>query len=514
MSSSIIRGKYLVAGVRDDGASEIIRDGALYQENGEIKDVGPYAEVKARRHPDEEIGSDRYMVIPGLVNAHHHIGLTPFQLGVPDLALEPWITARYAIRDIDPYLDTLYCAIQMIESGITTVMHNHSINASATAGISSPVDLGRQVLRAYEESGMRSAFSFMFRDQNSVVYQDDGEYIASLPAELGSRVRSHLQGRALSSEEYFATFAELHDSFSDNGRINVFLAPGNVQWCSDVFFQTAKEYATRYGTGMHVHLQESVYQKMYGLRTWNKTPLAHLNDLGFLGPELSCAHGVWLTEPDIDLLSESGTIICHNASSNLRLKSGVAPLNRLWDRGVTVAVGIDEAGINDDNDMLQEMRLVQKIHRLPGVDSPSPTSHQILHMATVNGAKATLFNSQVGTLEPGKRADAVLVDLAGITEPYLHPDTDMVDALVYRGRASDVNTVVVDGEVLMRDGRITKVDKKAVWAELKQHMSRPLAQHEIDRANLGRDLLPYVNRFYEEWGLPGGRPHYLYNEAE
>ena len=179
-----------------------------------------------------------------------------------------------------------------------------------------------------------------------------------------------------------------------------------------------------------------------------------------------------------------------------------------------MAVGIDEAGINDDNDMLQEMRLVQKIHRLPGVDSPSPTAHQILHMATVNGAKATLFDSQVGTLEPGKRADAVLVDLNSITEPYLHPDTDMVDALVYRGRASDVDTVIVDGEVLMRDGRITKVDKEAVWAELKKHMSRPMAQHEIDRGNLGRDLLPHVNEFYKGWGLPGGRPHYLYNETE
>ena len=89
--------------------------------------------------------------------------------------------------------------------------------------------------------------------------------------------------------------------------------------------------------------------------------------------------------------------------------------------GVTVGIGIDEAGINDDNDMLQEMRLVQKIHRMPGVMTPSPTSHQILQMSTVNGAQATLFNSQVGTLEPGKRADIVLVNLTGITEPYLHP---------------------------------------------------------------------------------------------
>ena len=512
MSSSIVRGKYLVEKVIDSEKSQIIPDGALYQEDGEIVAVGSYSNIKAAYNPDREIGSDNHLIIPGLVNAHHHIGLTPFQLGIPDLALEPWITARYGMRNADPYLDTLYCAIQMIESGITTVMHNHG--AGGTTNAADQVKLGKQVLKGYQESGMRAAFSFMFRDQNNLVYQEDDDFIASLPSELGARAKEQVTPNSPSSDEYFDVFTELHQSFSNDNRINIFLAPGNVQWCSDEFFQAAKEYATRYKTGIHIHLQESVYQKIYGLRTWNKTPLAHLEDLGILGPELSCAHGVWLNDSDIEILSRTRTIICHNASSNLRLKSGVAPLNRLVEMGVTVGIGIDEAGINDDNDMLQEMRLVQKIHRMPGVMTPSPTSHQILQMSTVNGAQATLFNSQVGTLEPGKRADIVLVNLTGITEPYLHPSNNIIDSLIYRGRASDVETVIVDGEVVMENKTMTKVNKNDVWEALKEHMSTPLTEKEKAKAQLGRDLLPYVNNFYAQWDIQAERPFYSYNDMK
>jgi len=244
-----------------------------------------------------------------------------------------------------------------------------------------------------------------------------------------------------------------------------------------------KSSAQRFGAGLHIHLQETVYQKMYGLRHFGKTPLAHLHDLGFLGPEVSCAHGVWLTEGDLELLADTATCVCHNPSSNLRLKSGVAPLNTMLDKGVVVALGIDEAGINDDNDILQEMRLAQKLHRVPGLASRSPSSHQMLHMATVNGAQATFFADQIGTLEVGKRADLLLVNLESITEPYLDPDIDIVDALLYRGRGLDVDTVLVDGEVLLRNRQFTKVDKAAVWAELKSQLARELQPHEQETMN-------------------------------
>ena len=184
----------------------------------------------------------------------------------------------------------------------------------------------------------------------------------------------------------------------------------------------------------------------------------------------------------------------------------------MLEKGVTVAIGIDEAGINDDNDILQEMRLAQKLHRVPGVSSPSPTSHQILHLATANGAKATWLDDSVGTLEPGKRADMVLLSLERIVEPYLAPETNMVDALLYRGRGVDVDTVIVDGEMLLRNRRFTRLDKLDITARLKESLSVPLRPHETNRAELGRMLLPHVRRFFEEWPLTEGTPHYVYNE--
>ena len=394
MPTSLVRGRYVVAKVTGDDSSEVIEDGAVFQKDGEIVEVGSYADLRSRYAADEEIGSSDFLVIPGLVNAHHHVGLTPFQLGALDSPLETWIIARWALRDVDPYLDTLYCAMQMIESGITTVMHNHML-ARLPADVEL-YDSASRIVEAYEESGMRVAFSLSHRDQNHLAYEDDERFLATLPSDLAGDVRDYLGARPVALEDYLSLCAELLDR-KQSDRTRIFISPHNVHWCSDSLLREIKDFATRHSTGVHIHVPETVYQRMYGSRHWGKTPLAHLYDLGFLGPEVSCAHGVWLTDSDMDLLAETGTAICHNPSSNLRLKSGIAPVNRMLEKGVTVAIGIDEAGINDDNDMLQEMRLAQKVHRVPGVSSASPTSHQILRLSTVNGAKVTLFD-RVGTL--------------------------------------------------------------------------------------------------------------------
>jgi cytosine/adenosine deaminase-related metal-dependent hydrolase len=511
MASSIIRGKHVITRVIDGNASEVIDDGAVYQEDGVIVEVGGFEDLKARYSPGEVVGDGTQLVMPGLVNAHHHVGLTPFQLGSPDLALEPWIVVRTMNRDVDNYLDTLYCAIQMIESGITTVMHNHATWRKTEGG--GFHDSGAHVLQAYQDAGMRVAFSFSHRDQNRVAYEDDERFLATLPPDLAARISQRLVESQMSTEEYVGLFEDLSADFGNDPRIRVFLSPGNVQWCSDAFLEAVKEAAARHGTGIHIHLQESFYQKLYGMRTWGKTPLAHLRDLGFTGPEVSCAHGVWLTESDIRTMAETGTMVCHNASSNLRLKSGIAPLNPMLDHGVSVALGIDEAGLNDDNDMIQEMRLVHKIHREPGVYSPAPTSHQVLRMATVNGARATFFGDNVGTLEAGKRADVVLVDMDHINEPYLESGVNIVDALLYRGRGLDVDTVIVDGEALMRGRVMTRVNKGEVWRALKDYLSRDLSAGELERIETAQELLPHVQKFYGQWHLGQGASHYRYNQA-
>lgn len=516
MPSSLIYGKYLICSADKDGNSHVIPNGALYQVDGNIVDIGTTEDLRRKHKPDQEIGSMEQLVLPGLINAHHHIGLTPFQLGNLDLPLETWIAERRGTRFVDPYLDTLYCAMQMIESGITTVMHNGAGSGVKVNGAADRIEHANQVLRAYEDSGMRVAFSPAFRNQNQIVYEDDAHFISRLPSNLARKLREDLDRTAVSWEEYVTEFEEIFNSHGRNTdeRIRLLLAPSNVQWCSDDALQGMKEASLRYKTGLHIHLMESVYQKEYGTRTWGTTPLRHLYDLGFLGPEVSCAHGVWLTDQDIDLLAETGTVICHNASSNLRLKSGIAPVNRMLEKDVTVAIGIDEAGINDDNDILQEMRLVAKIHREPYVTGNDPSSGQVLHMTTQGGATATLFGPQLGSLEIGKKADVVLVDLDRIVEPYLDPDTNIVDAVLYRGRGLDVHTVIVAGEVLLKNRVLTRVDKEEIIDQLKESLAKDLTPEELARKQFSLELLPHVHKFYESWHHRSGRPHYLLNQAE
>ena len=218
-----------------------------------------------------------------------------------------------------------------------------------------------------------------------------------------------------------------------------------------------------------------------------------------LGPLMTLGHGTWLTEGEIEILAETGTHVCHNASSNLRLRSGVAPVNRLDARGVNVAIGIDEAGINDDRDMLQEMRMVLKLHREPGFGDNVPTSPQVLRMATENGARTTPFGETIGKIEVGRAADLIVMSWRDIAYPFLDLDIDVsvVDALVHRAKASGVKSVIVGGEPILHDGRFTRVDKAAALEELAGSLARPANEDEIRRSRLSRDVLPHVRRFYE-----------------
>lgn len=510
MPSSIIRGKYAVARAgADSESSQVITDGAVFQRDGVIEDVGPYQALKSRYAADEEVGGPGYIVIPGLVNAHHHgRGVTTLQMGACDDSLETWILAGWGRRLYDHYLMTLYTALQMMESGTTTIMYNHA--HTLASGLEDDI---AQVMRAFRDAGMRVAFSVYYRNQNRVVYGNDEQFLSGLPADLAGNLRSYLAAATMSDDDYFGLFENTYQKYGadPSGKVRLLLSPANVQWNSDDFLQRTKEYAARYNTGIHMHLVESFYQKEYGLRTWGKTPVAHLNDLEFLGPELSCAHAVWLTAEDIELLAQSRATVCHNASSNLRLKNGVAPVNNLLSRGVNVAMGTDSTAINDDDDLIQEMRLVSKLHRQPGISAPDINPYQVLGMATANAAAPTFFPDQIGALEKGRRADMVLLDWSAIEGPYLEPDISAVDALLYRGKARDVDTVIIDGEVVLQGGKSTRVNKEEVAQELKDRFSHPLEPSARAARQMVRQLLPYVKRFYENWPAGDSPPHYQYN---
>ncbi|MXZ90365.1 MAG: amidohydrolase family protein [Chloroflexi bacterium] len=508
MASSLIRGKYVISPTGSGGVATR-HDAAVYQEHGIIKDVGPYRELRGRHQFDGELGGPNFAIIPGLVNSHHHgRGVTTLQMGTCDDCLEMWILAGWGRRPYDHYLMTLYTALNMLESGTTAVMYNHPQTAAAT--LKADVDA---VLRGFLDAGMRVAFSSYLRNQNRVVYAGDEEFLAVLPADLADDVRRYLSITEMSDDEYFAFCGEMHREYHNHasGKARVLLSPANVQWNSDEFLLRCKEEAARHQTGIHMHLVESLYQKDYGIRTWGKTPVEHLQDLEFLGPEVSFAHAVWLTEGDIELLADTGATVCHNASSNLRLKNGIAPVNPMLAAGVNVAMGTDSTAINDDDDLLQEMRLVSKLHRQPGLEASAITVDNVLAMATANAAAPTGFAGEIGALEPGRRADMVLIRLDVLEDPYLDPDLPAAEFVLGRARSQDVAAVIVDGQVVLQDGVHTRASKADVAKELREQLARPLEPETLATRRMAGRLSPYVERFYRSWPPAMGAPHYVYN---
>jgi len=498
MASSLIRGKYVVSGVTGRVEARVLSDAAVFQQDGRIVEVGPYATLATRYQADEVLGSPEHVVMPGLVNGHHHVGLTPFQLGSPDYPLELWFASRMGARDVDPYLDTLYAAFEMLESGITTVQHLHGWRGSPASRVLAHAE---RILKAYDDVGMRVSYAYMLRDQNRLVYEADERFVERLPSTLAPDVAAYLSAQAIPLADQVGIFTTLWERHGRNGgeRTRIQLAPANLHWCSDDALMTVRDCAARYDVGMHMHLLETAYQKEYARRRSGLGAVDYLRRLELLGPRLTIGHGVWLTEDDIRRLADTGTMVCSNASSNLRLRSGVAPLNQLLVSGVRVALGLDEAGINDDRDMFQEMRLALRLHRVPGMDDGVPTAAQVLRMATEHGATTTGFGGRIGTIEAGKAADLVLLPWRQLAYPYLDPDTPVVEALVHRARASAVDTVLVAGEAVVKAGRITRIDKAAALEELAASLRVPLRPDEAQRRQMSRRVFPHVQRFYDGW---------------
>ena len=401
----------------------------------------------------------------------------------------------------------------MIKSGTTTVQAIHSPPRGRGPF---DLDISEKVIQAYQESGMRVSYAPSLVNRDSLVVgarSGEEEFASELPADLAGRFKSFMTRAYLPTEEVMSRVEHLYAKYSSapSERVRITVAPSNVHRCTDDLLVALRQLATKYETGIHTHLQETVYQKLYGLRAWNKTPLQHLRELEFLGPDVVCGHSAWVTDEDIETMAATGTVVCHNASSNLRLQSGIAPVDQLLQKGIRIALGSDEAGLNDDKDMLQEMRLALKIHRLPGVDNTPPTAHQVFQMATVNGAYASWFGDRIGTLEPEKRADMVLMSLENIEEPYLDPDVSIVDAVVHRGRSIDVDTVIIDGEVVMRGRKLTRVDEGSLLSEIRKSMNRAPMPHELERRDLAEKVEPYLRKFFEGTMNPSDRPHYYYN---
>ncbi len=506
----IVRGRWVITGSGD--SDPMLSDAAIVIAGGLIEEVGAWDGIRAR-YPDAAVlGSDGLAVMPGLVNAHHHShGVSTLQQNVADDLLESWLLSLACKRSGDPYLDTLLSAARLLRSGVTSVVDVHSDRGTAesyAAGMS-------RALKAYDEAGLRVAFAAGFSTQSHLIAGrgEDEKFIASLPAKLRPLAETRLpKADILSEDDYFALMEDAWTRYRTHPRIDLWFAPPGPQWVSDGFMQRIAEQAQSYDTGIQTHVTESIYEKLHGPRDYGKPTLFHLRELGVLSPRFSIAHGVWLTEKEIDLLAESGAAVCHNPSSNLRLRAGIAPLNALLASGATVALGMDGTSLNDDEDMFTEMRLALRLHRTPWFNGPAPTPRQVFHIATAGGAKLLRQEGQLGKLAPGHVADLVLVDLSRVNWPWVAPEIDPRDLLLQRAGAGDIDTVMVGGEVVLRDGRPTRFDLQAAARELREILA--VQAYPAKAAALVEQLRPHVEAHYQGWERPNLRPYTAYNSKQ
>ena len=502
MSTSLIRGRYLVCRATGRDAVEMFEDAALFQREGEIVEIGPYDALKAR-HPDAaEIGTRDHLVMPGLVNAHHHIGVTHPIAGCLDGPLELWLTEVWARRDVDPYLDTLWGACQLLRSGVTTVMHN-VVRWIVPAG-DALLGVSERILAAYREAGMRVAYSIGMKEHNVIAYGDDETIPSRAACDSLERARPAHRRGPLRRRLPRALRGALPAA---RGRRRRPRAPAaEPEQCA---MGVGQSVPADQGTGRALRRRHPHAPR--GDRLPGGLCAADLRQIAGSAPgrarlprpgavvrsrSMACRRGSGAAG------GSAGTVICHNPSSNLRLQSGIAPVQRMLEAGLTVALGADSSGINDDQELLQEVRLASALHRGTGTghDAPRLTPADLLRMATASGAQACRFGDLTGTLEVGKRADAVLMNLDRMTEGFgMSEAVPVLELLFQRGRDRHIDAVLVDGEVVFSDGRPTRFDAAEVVSELRQRFSQPLAAHEQERRALAAALRPYVRAFYRGW---------------
>jgi 5-methylthioadenosine/S-adenosylhomocysteine deaminase len=478
-SADSAAGELLIEGavVLPSAAGEPIADAAVLVADGVVAALGDAGELAA---------------------AHQHAeGVSTFQMGFVDEPFEPWMALMHALPSVDAYLTTLYKSMLMLTSGVTTHVHSHfpakhGYGDDPAGGYLAELE---GAVSAHRESGLRTALAPYWRDRASFVYDDDARFIDSLPDDLSGPARALVDGPDIPNSIYIDAVTELHGRLAGDEMIGVQLSIAAPQWASDELLDAVGEAAAALRIGVHLHALESRRQLAWGDDVHAGNELRRLADRGVLGDRTAIAHGVYLRDADIDLMAERGAMVAHNCSSNLRLACGIAPVRRLVARGVTVGLGSDDMTLDDDDDMLSEVRAAHITQRVWEGPEPLLDARDILRMAWEGGARIAGLDGQVGRLEPGYRADAVVLDLDAMRGVYTSPAVPYHDLVVARARRRHVRQVLVGGRVLAQDGRPLHVDMDALGAEVAASADAAVRAVDPARVELLQRLRPWMLRY-------------------
>ncbi|MFD0681075.1 MULTISPECIES: amidohydrolase family protein [unclassified Paenibacillus] len=436
-----------------DEGNQVFKPGYVYVEHDVIKEVG---EWKADGSLDHLIAKSTFVynaagkaVIPGIVNSHTHLFQT-FMRGVSDhLPLAQWLREiiwplSLSMEPEDFYLAALVGCMENLKSGATYVMDHHYIHTSPQN------DSG--VIRAMVDSGIRG-------------------HLARGGSDLSNEPRLRE-----TEEQIFSSTERLLDDWDGaaSGRIEIALGPLNLYGCSRGYLENAAKFSRDHKLISHVHVAETSGQidntmERYGLRN-----LELLNDVGLLGEHTQVVHGIWLDDGELETIRAKKASVVHCPVSNMYLASGVARVPEMQRMGINVALGTDGPGSNNCQDNLEVLKFTACLHKVNELDATLLPPMDVLRMATVNGAKAMGRSHDLGSLEVGKKADLVAIDMM---KSHISPLHRVSSAIVYNANGNDVDLVIVGGSVVVENG-------ESVWIDEREVLARAQARVDILRSKL------------------------------
>ena len=412
-------------------ANKIIK-GSLLIQNDKIMEISDKIELN---DVDEVINAEDKVLIPGLVNTHTHLSMTLMRGLADDMPLETWLN-NY-IWPVEAELDGEHCyagallaCAEMIKSGTTCFNDMYFF-----------MD---HVARAADEAGIRGTLSHGMID-----FGDEDK-------------------RKKEFKETIRIIKKCHDTA--DGRIKVAFGPHSPYTCSQELLQGVKKESAKYGVRIHIHVAETKKEVEDVTNEHGKRPFEYLDEIGFLGSEVTAAHGVWLSESEIDIIKDRDVKISHNPSSNMKLSSGVSPVAEIISKGGCVSLGTDGPASNNNMDMLEEMKIAALLQKVKTMDPTVLTAQEVFNMATINGANSLGLENEIGIIEVGKKADIVLVDMK---TPKLTPFRNPISHLVYSANGGDVDTVICNGELLMKNRELLTLDEPSVL-EIAENASKDL----------------------------------------
>lgn len=398
----------------------IISNTDIAIENNIIKQLG---NVSKDFIADKVIDGKNKLAIPGLINCHTHVSMSILRNYSDDLSFWPWLTEKiWPIEDKiipeDAYWSSMLSIAEMIKSGVTCFsdMYFHM----------------EETAKAVYETGIRA---FLSRG---------------------------LQGPDSNDELRIKEAKELYYNWNNkaDGRLKVWVGPHAPYTCSPEYLKKVISLAEELNTGIHIHLSETKKEVADNYEKYGKSPIKHVYDLGLFKLPTIAAHCVHVSEEDIHILSENNVSVINNPGSNLKLGNGFAPIDAMIKNGINVALGTDGASSNNNLNMFEEINLAALINKSVNEDPTSIPAITAVKMATINGAKALKVERDLGSIEIGKKADIVLLDL---NKPHFYPKHNYISSLAYSAQASDVDTVIVDGKILLENGEYKTIDIEKIY---------------------------------------------------